>query len=102
MPLQASPSGDQNFHNSDGIIFIGSSYQLIDEILPEKTFKFESKMLFSIIGKFKIIAHVERIPEKKLITTKKKYEAPDVVLDDIESITWFKGIKVSVLEDPLY
>jgi hypothetical protein len=98
--LQDVPSGDRNFHNSDGILFIGSSYELIDEILPEMSYKFEMKMLFSIIGKFKIIAHVERISETKSANAKKYHDSSEVLLDDIDTITWFKGIKLSVLEDP--
>lgn len=98
IPLQDTPTGDLSLSDPDQIMFVGTQDLRIEKIMPEQTFSLDMKVMFSTVGNFKIISHVERIPEKRVMVTKKKYEVPDIVLDDIDSITWFKGVKMSVQE----
>jgi hypothetical protein len=83
---------------ADKVIFIGSSNKVLEEVAAHGSLTFEMDLLFTGTGDFKIIAHVERIIEKKALKAKSKYEAPEIVLEEFETIYWVKnGLNVRVL-----
>lgn len=98
-PVQDTPTGISSFHSSNEVLFIGSANRLLDPIKVGETLTFDMQVMFSSTGVFKIIAHVEMVHEKKVVVKKSKYEAPEVVLEDIETIHWFKsGVFMNVIE----
>lgn len=98
-PVQDTPTGIASFHSFNDILFIGSSNRLLDPIKVGETVSFDMPVMFSATGVFKLIAHVEKIQEKKVVVKKSKYEVPDVILEDIETIHWFKsGVFITVID----
>ena len=93
-------TGVVNYLDSNEILFIGSPSRLLDPIPAGGTITFDLHVVFASSGEFKMIAHAETVKEKKKAQIKKsKYEATEVLLEDIESIHWFKsGIRIIVEE----
>lgn len=78
---------------------MGSRSRILPEIGANGTFSIKSQLLFSAKGMVKVMAHVETIHPAKVIVKKSKYEAPDIVLDDIEGVQWYKpGLSLLVVE----
>ncbi|KAJ3364330.1 hypothetical protein HDU91_002648 [Kappamyces sp. JEL0680] len=85
--------------STDQVLFIGSSNLLLETIPPKGTASVDTQVLFSGTGHFKIIAHAERIYEKKVAKVHSKYEAPEVDLEEVETVHWLKaGIFMNVVE----
>ncbi|KAI8896985.1 TRAPP II complex [Globomyces pollinis-pini] len=80
------------------VVPIGSLSRILTKLEPGTSTTVEMSFLFTAFGDVKLLAHVEHIHPKKVIQKKSKYEAPDVILDEVDRIHWYKpGVSISVV-----
>ena len=67
-PVQETNSGIL-FHNSTGMIILGTSVQVLPLLYPAQEYKLDTHFLFQKPGIAKIMSHVQRIEDKSEIVT---------------------------------
>jgi hypothetical protein len=97
-PVEETSTG-VTYHDSNQVVLIGSLSTLLPLLHGGETTKVSQQLFFSQPGNYNVMAHIETIYEPKEVAKKSKYEAPEIVLEEVEGIQWFQpGIRVSIVE----
>jgi hypothetical protein len=80
-------------------MMMGSLSKILPLLEPEQTITVTQQFFFSQPGTLKLMAHIETVHSPKQISTKSKYEEPEIILDEVESVQWYQpGIEISIVE----
>jgi hypothetical protein len=97
-PVEETSTG-VTYHDSNQVVLIGSLSTLLPILQAGETTTVSQQLFFSQPGNLNVMAHVETIHTPKEVIKKSKYEAPEIVLEEVEGIQWFQpGIRVSIVE----
>ncbi|KAJ3273986.1 hypothetical protein HDV01_003656 [Terramyces sp. JEL0728] len=98
VPIQETHTGVPVMETGQ-VIPIGSLNRLLPTICPQQTYTFDIPLEFPVVCNLKLLAQVEYIHEKREVIKKSKYEEVELILDEIDTVSWLKPrISISVVE----